>query len=68
MSEVAGALLGITKDWFKDQYYGKLKVGGYEMELSDDDFEYSWQYFDDIRNFYIGAKKRRFAVLFTVDQ
>ncbi|NLE56808.1 MAG: DUF1877 family protein, partial [Planctomycetes bacterium] len=40
----------------------------YEMDLSDQDFEYTWAYFLEVREFYQRAAGRGLATVFTVDQ
>jgi hypothetical protein len=71
---VAAAIAPLTRDWFRAQYFaldrnppGPL-VHRYDADLTDDDFEYTWSYFTEVRDFYARAAARRLATVFAVDQ
>lgn len=73
--EAAEQLRGITKDWFHQKYFGLRKrflglfqYSDYEGSLDETDFEYSWNYFDDIRHFFDKTASAGRSVVFTVDQ
>ena len=40
----------------------------YQGELTDEDFEYTWDWFEDVKNFYIKVVQSKRDVIFTVDQ
>jgi hypothetical protein len=63
---VARAAATITKEWLRDRYF-KL-TADYDSPLSEEDFEYTWEYFEGVRDFYLKAAKDGRAVIFTVDQ
>jgi hypothetical protein len=64
--KAAEAAAKVTKDWLRDRYF-KLP-SKYEFPLSEEDFEYTWEYFEGARDFYAKAAKDGRAVIFTVDQ
>jgi hypothetical protein len=67
VKDVAKALPKITKVWMR-QRYDKLDPEEYdEVEMGDDDFEYTWQNFLELRRFYKKAAQARRAVIFTAD-
>jgi hypothetical protein len=67
VQDVAKALLGVEKSWFREQYF-QIDPDDYAMRLSEQNFEYTWSNFEDVRRFYQKAAKKKLAVLFTVDQ
>jgi len=64
--KAARAAAGITKDWLRDRYF-RLNAQ-YDSPLSEEDFEYTWEYFEGVRDFYKKAAQDGRAVIFTVDQ
>lgn len=48
--------------------FTRSKEAPYEGPISDDDFEYTWAYFVEVRNFYLKAASENRAVVFFVDQ
>jgi hypothetical protein len=67
VKDVAKALPKITKAWMR-QRYDKLDPGEYdEVEIGDEDFDYTWQNFLDLRRFYKKAADAKRAVIFTAD-
>ena len=70
VSDVAQALLSLTKEWFRERYFAidQNDYGmppGFDYEL---DFEYTWGYFEEVRNFYQKAANEGRAVIFSADQ
>lgn len=65
--DVAEALGSLTKEWFHEKYYGVVPRD-YAPEYGDEDFEYTWSYFEEMKAFYQKAASNGRAVLFTVDQ
>jgi hypothetical protein len=47
--------------------YGKIRQRGYEFRLGDEDFEYVWENFVDVRKFFASAAAAGRAVVFSVD-
>ncbi len=71
---VAHALEPINKPWFRNKYYGLQKrvlwftFSQYDGPIDEEDFEYSWEYFEAIRTFYQKVAVENRAIVFTVDQ
>jgi hypothetical protein len=67
VQEVDVALRPITKDWMHDKYY-RIPADDYGSELSEEDFEYTWSWFEGVREFYRNASTAGKPTVFTVDQ
>jgi hypothetical protein len=66
VKDVASALAKITKAWMRKRY-DQLDPEEYdEVEVGDEDFEYTWENFLDVRRFYKTAADACRAVIFTV--
>jgi hypothetical protein len=65
--DVAAALPAVSEQEFRRRYL-ELDPESYGMELSDDDFEYTWQWFQGVRVFWLRAASEGRYVLFTVAQ
>ena len=65
-------LSGTAKKWegIKGIFYSlsRPREAPYDGPISDDDFEYTWEYFVEVRNFYAKAASENRAVVFFVDQ
>lgn len=74
VQKVSATIAGLSEDWFRTQYFVLDRnprgwfAHRYEMDLSDQDFEYTWAYFLEVREFYQRAAGRGLATVFTVDQ
>ena len=67
VKDLAKALPKITKAWMR-QRYDKLDPEEYhEVEMGDEDFDYTWENFLDLRRFYKKAAEAGRAVVFTAD-
>jgi hypothetical protein len=67
VKDVAAALTRVTKAWMRRRY-SQIDPEEYdEVEMGDEDFDYTWTNFLDVRRFYKKAAKAGRAVLFTVD-
>jgi hypothetical protein len=67
VKDVANALPKITKAWMRKRY-DKLDPEEYdEVEMGDEDFDYTWENFLELRQFYKRAADAGRAVIFTVD-
>ena len=73
-NQVAAAIDPIEEARFREQYFGLNQnppgfgVHRYEEDLTEQDFEYTWSYFCEVRDFYRRAAERGLAVIFAVDQ
>jgi hypothetical protein len=65
--QVAAALEAVDEVWMR-QCYDRIDPADYQGLLSDEDFEYTWYWFTQVRDFYRKAAAARRAVIFTVDQ
>jgi hypothetical protein len=65
--DIAAALPAITRDEFRRRY-DTIDPGSYGSSLSDDDFDYTWDWFQDVRSLYLRAASEGRFVLFTADQ
>jgi hypothetical protein len=66
--DVSNALDPLTEQWMRERYFSLLKPGGYEGEIGDEDFQYTWTWFENVRDLYRKAAAGGRAVIFTVDQ
>ncbi|MEM1438269.1 MAG: YfbM family protein [Pseudomonadota bacterium] len=67
VDDIADALGGIDSDEFRSRYY-RIDADDYDADLSDDDLEYTWSWFNGIRDLYSRAAEEGRYVLFTADQ
>lgn len=67
VKDIAGALPTVTKEMFRERYFG-ISSCSYGMELSEVDFDYTWDYFQSVREFYLLAAENGRFVLFTASQ
>lgn len=65
--DIAAELEAITKELFRARYLA-ISPDEYGMELTEDDFSYTWEWFQNVRQLYRLAAKEKRHVLFTVDQ
>jgi hypothetical protein len=65
--QVAAALEAVDESWMR-QRYDRIDPADYQGTLSDEDFDYTWYWFTQIRDFYRKAAVAKRAVIFTVDQ
>jgi Domain of unknown function (DUF1877) len=64
---VSLALAALTESDFRDRY-NRIDARSYDGELGDDDFEYTWSWFQEVRDLYRRAAAQGRFVLFTADQ
>ena len=67
VQDIAVALEGLTEPTFRERYYS-IDKDDYDCELSDEDLEYTWEWFQDVRRLYRVAADEHRHVLFTADQ
>lgn len=63
---VADALSEITEQWLRERYFN-IPEKDYGVPLSDD-FQYTWEWFANIRDLYAKAAERGAYMLFTANQ
>jgi hypothetical protein len=72
--KVAEAITPLKKSEFRRRYFGLKKQflwfdrTEYDGPIDEQDFEYSWAYFDDMRIFFSKAAAADRATIFAVDQ
>jgi hypothetical protein len=67
VKDVATALAKVNKVWMRKRY-DRLDPDEYnEVEIGNEDFEYTWENFLDVRRLYKKAARADRAVIFTVD-
>jgi hypothetical protein len=67
VAEVAKALEPVTEEWMRERY-DRIDPADYQGVLDDEDFDYTWQWFGDVRDFYRRAATAGRAVIFTVER
>ncbi len=65
--DIAAALEALTQDAFRKRYFA-IDRNDFDMDLSDEDFVYTWETFKDVRSLYCRAATQGRHVLFTADQ
>jgi Domain of unknown function (DUF1877) len=65
---VAKALLPLSKDTLRNSYFNVLNAEDYDGEVGENDFEYTWEWFENVREFFLRASINSRSVIFTVDQ
>lgn len=64
---VAATIKDIDKEWIRRKYDG-LDPSEYGPFKSEEDFEYTWSYFEEVKRFFAKAAAARRSVVFTADQ
>jgi len=67
VKEVAAAIKAVDRKWLRRKY-DAIDAETYQGVLGEDDFEYTWSWFQPLRDFFQKAAKHERAVLFSVDQ
>jgi len=67
VAAIAAAISTMTQEQFRERYF-KIDKANYGGDVSEDDFEYVWEYFKDLPEFYTKAAAAKRFVIFTVDQ
>jgi Domain of unknown function (DUF1877) len=67
VKDVAAAVTPISEDQFRQRYFA-INAKDYDAELGEQDFEYTWQWFQDVRALFQRAAAENLHVLFTADQ
>ena len=68
VGDVSRAIDPLTEDWMRERYFSLLKRDSYDGEIGDEDFDYTWTWFENVRDLYRKAAASGRAVIFTVDQ
>jgi hypothetical protein len=69
------AISPLTEEWFREKYealgrkrFGIFSSSDYAGPISEDDFQCTWSYFNDVRQFFSRAASANRSTIFTVDQ
>jgi Domain of unknown function (DUF1877) len=66
--DVSNALDPLSEHWMRERYFSLLKPDSYGGKIGDEDFQYTWTWFENVRDLYRKAAAGGRAVIFTVDQ
>lgn len=67
VQEISKSMTPLTEVWLRERYF-KLDADDYGMDLSEEDFQYTWEYVQCVRSFFEKAARDGRASLFTADQ
>lgn len=67
VTAIAAALESLTEAEFRRRY-DQIDSQSYDGELDDEDFAYTWEWFQNVRELYSRAAAEHRYVLFTADQ
>jgi hypothetical protein len=67
VKDIASALAMLSFDEFRERYFS-IPANDYDVDLSEEDFDYTWHWFDGVRKLYARAASESRHVLFTADQ
>lgn len=67
VQDIAAALPSLTEEGFRVCYFA-IDPDSYGMDLSEEDFEYTWGWFQSVRDLYFRAAREGLYVLFTASQ
>ena len=65
--DVAAALPGVTEAEFRRRYFA-IDAESYGCSLTEEDFGYTWNWFQGVRDFWLRAATEGRYILFTADQ
>jgi hypothetical protein len=66
--DVTAAIDPLTEHWMRERYFSLLKPDSYDGKIGEEDFGYTWTWFDNVRDLYRKAAASGRAVIFTIDQ
>jgi hypothetical protein len=67
VQKIAEALSNVTEDQFRQDYF-RIDPDDYGRDVDEDDYGYTWSWFQGIRDLYDRAAKANRYVLFTASQ
>ncbi len=67
VKDIATALRGVTEGRLRQAYF-RIDPANYGFPVTEQDFEYTWSWFQSMRDFYFRAAEQRNFVLFTASQ
>lgn len=67
VAEIAGALDEVSQPWFRERFFA-LPAHGYEGRTGEEDFDYTWHWFELMRAFFRKTADEGRHMVFTADQ
>ena len=67
VKEISESLKSIAPDDFRNRYFA-IDAESYGFPLTEDDLEYTWEWFQNVRDLYFRAAIELRYILFTADQ
>jgi len=67
VKEVAETIRDIDEEWMRQRYFA-IPAADYDHPLCEDDFGYTWGWFENVQALYQKAAAAGRAMIFTVDQ
>jgi uncharacterized protein DUF1877 len=67
VKKIAAAIRSIDEAWMRPKYFA-INPRDYDVPLSEQDFDYTWDWFQGVQKFYQKGATDGRAVVFTVDQ
>jgi hypothetical protein len=67
VQEIAGALKAVTQPEFREAYF-RICPDSYGLPVTEEDYEYTWYWFEQLRDFWARTADAHQYVLFTATQ
>ncbi len=67
VADVAKALPGVSMEGLRARYFA-IDPADYECPVTEEDFQYTWHWFQEVPEFWLRAASEGRQVLFTADQ
>jgi hypothetical protein len=64
---IADALSDVSQEWFREKYFA-IDPEDYGFPVSEEDYDYTWHWFQGVRDLYTRAAESGRYVLFTASQ
>ena len=67
VAEIAAAIAPVDEDTLRSRYF-RISEADYGVLVTEEDFGYTWEWFDQLKDFYARAAAAGRPVVFSVDQ
>lgn len=67
VAKIMDALGDVTEHWLRERYFN-IPEEDYGVLLSEEDFQYTWEWLANIKDLYAKAAEKGYYVLFSADQ
>jgi hypothetical protein len=61
VGDVSAALTSSSEPWLRDRYYSLIDPKEYDGDHGEEDFEYTWDWFQGVRDLFKKKHQRRVA-------